>query len=71
MFAGLPSLSREQQQQAVDRIHELMAQGMPSGQAIMIVAEELRANHTGELITARFEDEEDEDEDQAVEDEDE
>ena len=68
MFAGLPSLSHEQQQQAVDRIHELMAQGMPSGQAIMIVAEELRANHTGEQIIARFEDE---DEDQASEDEDE
>jgi uncharacterized protein YoaH (UPF0181 family) len=68
MFAGLPSLSHEQQQQAVDRIHELMAQGMPSGQAIMIVAEELRANHTGEQIVARFEDE---DEDQASEDEDE
>jgi uncharacterized protein YoaH (UPF0181 family) len=68
MFAGLPSLSHEQQQQAVDRIHELMAQGMPSGQAIMIVAEELRANHTGEQIVARFEDE---DEDQASEEEDE
>ena len=68
MFAGLPSLSHEQQQKAVDRIHELMAQGMPSGQAIMIVAEELRANHTGEQIVARFEDE---DEDQASEDEDE
>ncbi len=70
MFAGLPSLNHEQQQKAVDRIHELMAQGMPSGQAIMIVAEELRANHTGEQIIARFEDE-DEDEDPASEDEDE
>ncbi len=27
MFAGLPSLSHEQQQKAVERIHELMAQG--------------------------------------------
>ena len=49
MFAGLPSLSHEQQQKAVERIHELMAQGISSGQAI------------AEQIVARFEDE-DEDE---------
>ncbi|NOL83236.1 YoaH family protein [Klebsiella pneumoniae] len=47
MFAGLPSLSHEQQQKAVERIHELMAQGISSGQAIALVAEELRATHTG------------------------
>ncbi len=43
MFAGLPSLSHEQQQKAVERIHELMAQGISSGQAIFkgsLVAEE-------------------------------
>ena len=40
MFAGLPSLSHEQQQKAVERIHELMAQGISSGQAIALVAEE-------------------------------
>jgi uncharacterized protein YoaH (UPF0181 family) len=34
MFAGLPSLSHEQQQKAVERIQELMSQGMSSGQAI-------------------------------------
>ncbi|MBP1520269.1 YoaH family protein, partial [Enterococcus faecalis] len=51
----------EQQQKAVERIQELMAQGMSSGQAIALVAEELRATHTGERIVARFEDE-DEDE---------
>ena len=61
MFAGLPSLSHEQQQQAVVRIQQLMSEGMSSGQAIAVVAEELRANHTGERIVARFEDE-DEDE---------
>lgn len=61
MFAGLPSLSHEQQQKAVERIHELMAQGISSGQAIALVAEELRATHTGEQIVALFEDE-DEDE---------
>ncbi|EMK4948227.1 TPA: YoaH family protein, partial [Escherichia coli] len=47
----------EQQQKAVERIQELMAQGMSSGQAIALVAEELRANHSGERIVARFEDE--------------
>ncbi len=57
MFAGLPSLTHEQQQKAVERIQELMAQGMSSGQAIALVAEELRANHSGERIVARFEDE--------------
>ncbi|MCO1627036.1 YoaH family protein, partial [Escherichia coli] len=39
------------------RIQELMAQGMSSGQAIALMAEELRANHSGERIVARFEDE--------------
>ena len=57
MFAGLPSLSHEQQQKAVERIQELMSQGMSSGQAIALVAEELCASHTGERIVARFEDE--------------
>ncbi|MFK3659713.1 YoaH family protein [Scandinavium sp. NPDC088450] len=63
MFAGLPSLSHEQQQQAVERIQELMTQGMSSGEAIQLVAKEIRASHTGEQIVARFEDE-DEDEDE-------
>ena len=57
MFAGLPSLSHEQQQQAVERIQQLMSQGMSSGEAISLVANELRASHTGERIVARFEDE--------------
>lgn len=56
MFAGLPSLSHEQQQKAVERIRELMSQGMSSGEAIARGGE-LRANHTGERIVARFEDE--------------
>ncbi len=43
MFAGLPSLSHEQQQKAVERIQELMSQGMSSGEAIAQVAGELRA----------------------------
>lgn len=65
MFAGLPSLSHEQQQQAVERIQELMSQGMSSGEAITQVANELRASHTGERIVALFEDEDDENEDDA------
>ena len=57
MFAGLPSLTHEQQQKAVERIQELMAQGMSSGQAIALEAQELRANHSGERFVARIEDE--------------
>ena len=56
MFAGLPSLSHEQQQKAVERIQELMAQGMSSGEAITLVAAEIRANHTGDMVAVRFED---------------
>ncbi|XTZ40113.1 YoaH family protein [Salmonella enterica] len=58
MFAGLPSLTHEQQQKAVERIQALMSEGMSSGEAITQVAKELRASHTGERIVARFEDEE-------------
>lgn len=57
MFTGLPALSHEQQQQAVERIQELMAGGMSSGQAIAQVAQEIRQTHQGEKIHARFEDE--------------
>ncbi|CCJ84991.1 YoaH family protein [Cronobacter dublinensis] len=61
MFAGLPSLTHEQQQQAVERIQELMSQGMSSGEAIAQVAQEIRATHKGDRIVARFDDEDDED----------
>ncbi len=64
MFAGLPSLSHEQQQKAVERIQELMSQGMSSGEAISLVANELRASHTGDRIVARFEDDEDEEDEE-------
>jgi uncharacterized protein YoaH (UPF0181 family) len=56
MFSGLPALSHEQQQKAVERIQELMANGMSSGEAITLVAAEIRANHTGEMVAVRFED---------------
>lgn len=62
MISGLPALSHEQQQQAVERIQELMSQGMSSGEAITVVAAEIRASHTGEMIVARFEDEDEEEE---------
>ncbi|MEI2264190.1 YoaH family protein [Erwinia sp. CGal63] len=59
MISGLPALSPEQQQQAVERIQELIAEGMSSGQAIQLVAAEIRETHTGEMIAVRFEDEDD------------
>lgn len=68
MISGLPSLSHEQQQKAVERIQALMAEGMSSGEAITIVAAEIRATHTGEMVAVRFEDEEDENEEQPQED---
>ncbi|KAJ9432890.1 MULTISPECIES: YoaH family protein [Enterobacterales] len=63
MFTGLPALSHEQQQQAVERIQELMAGGMSSGQAIAQVAQEIRQTYKGEAIRAMFEDDEDEEDD--------
>ncbi|WP_205951989.1 YoaH family protein [Pantoea stewartii] len=60
MMTGLPALSHDQQQRAVERIQQLMAEGMSSGEAITVVAQEIRESHTGEMIRARFE-EDDED----------
>ncbi|HBV39685.1 MAG TPA: YoaH family protein [Erwinia sp.] len=62
MISGLPALSLEQQQQAVERIQELMADGMSSGQAIQLVAAEIRETHTGEMIAVRFDDEDEDEE---------
>ncbi|ARF50508.1 MULTISPECIES: YoaH family protein [Pantoea] len=55
MMTGLPALSHDQQQRAVERIQQLMAEGMSSGEAITVVAQEIRESHTGEMIRARFE----------------
>ncbi|KGT95723.1 hypothetical protein NG99_02210 [Erwinia typographi] len=67
MITGLPALSHEQQQQAVERIQQLMSEGMSSGQAIQLVAAEIRETHTGGMVAARFDDEdEDEDRDQQL-----
>ncbi|NYY75638.1 YoaH family protein [Escherichia coli] len=56
MFAGLPSLTHEQQQKPSSGSR---TDGSRDEQrrAIALVAEELRANHSGERIVARFEDE--------------
>lgn len=62
MFIGIPALSHEQQQQAVERIQELMAGGLSSGEAITQVAQEIRQNFKGERIRALFEDENEENE---------
>lgn len=59
MLNDMPALTHEQQQQAVERIQALMAEGMSSGAAIAHVARELRADHTGERVTLRWEEEED------------
>ncbi|AJI96108.1 YoaH family protein [Yersinia ruckeri] len=45
MLAGMPSLSHQEQQEAVERIHQLMSEGMSSGEAIGLVAAEIRERH--------------------------
>ncbi|MFA0084708.1 YoaH family protein [Vibrio sp. 10N.286.49.B1] len=42
MFDDLPTLSHQEQQAAVERIQELMQQGMSTGQAIKIIADQIR-----------------------------
>ncbi|MBD2811282.1 YoaH family protein [Xenorhabdus sp. Vera] len=59
MFSGMPALSHEEQQLAVERIHQLISEGMGSGEAIAIVAQELREKHQdNEHIHVLFEDDE-------------
>lgn len=58
MFSGMPALNHEEQQAAVEKIHQLMADGMSSGEAIALVAQEIREKHQGkEQIHVRFDDE--------------
>lgn len=61
MHAGMPLLSHAEQQEAADRIHQLMEQGMSSGEAIARVAQEIREKHQGAQVAVLF-DEDDEDE---------
>ncbi|NMP26906.1 YoaH family protein [Rahnella sp. SAP-1] len=60
MLTGMPSLSHSEQQQAAERIHQLMEQGMSSGEAIALVAQEIRETHKGDRVTVIFDDEDDE-----------
>lgn len=45
----LLNLTHEQQQQAVEKIQQLMQQGVSSGEAIAIVAQELRHTYSKNL----------------------
>ncbi|MBD1559076.1 YoaH family protein [Vibrio sp. S9_S30] len=47
MFQNLPTLSHQEQQEAVERIQSLMAQGMSTAEAIQIVADEIRKEKKG------------------------
>ncbi|MEZ8286052.1 YoaH family protein [Vibrio splendidus] len=42
MLNDLPTLSHGEQQKAVERIQEMMTQGISTAQAIKIVAEQIR-----------------------------
>lgn len=55
MSSGIPVLNHEEQQAAVERIHALMQDGMSSGEAIALVAAELREQHQdGEQVRVLF-----------------
>ncbi|HHB1474731.1 TPA: YoaH family protein [Yersinia enterocolitica] len=57
MLAGMPSLSHEEQQEAVERIHQFMSEGMSSGEAIALVAAEIRERYQNDpQAMAIFED---------------
>ena len=62
MLAGMPSLSHLEQQEAADRIHQLMEQGMSSGEAIARVAQEIREKHQCDQVSVMFDDEDDDEE---------
>lgn len=42
MFNDIPTLSHQEQQEAVERIQQLMAKGISTGEAIKMVAEQIR-----------------------------
>ncbi|MGO1296300.1 MAG: YoaH family protein [Vibrio sp.] len=42
MFEDLPTMTHAEQQEAVEKIQEMMRQGMSSGEAIKLVANEIR-----------------------------
>lgn len=42
MFSDIPTLSHQDQQLAVEKIQELMAEGISTAEAIKIVAQQIR-----------------------------
>lgn len=62
MFNDMPPLTHTQQQDAVERIQSLMAEGMSSGEAIALVAAELRRQYGSYTVTDDEENEDDADE---------
>lgn len=42
MFDDMPTLTHQEQQAAVEKIQQLMAEGISTGEAIKIVAEQIR-----------------------------
>ncbi|ALX95528.1 YoaH family protein [Serratia fonticola] len=67
MLAGMPSLSHQEQQEAAERIHLLMGQGMSSGEAIATVAQEIREKHQGDQVSVMFDDEEEQQQEEPTE----
>ena len=60
MFLGMPTLTHEEQQKAVEKIQHLMSEGMSSGEAIQLVAQELREKPTTrESVSIVFDDDND------------
>lgn len=70
MQSGMPALTHQEQQQAAERIHQLMEQGMSSGEAIARVAQEIREAHRGAQVAVRFDEEDEQDHDDEAEEED-
>ncbi|MEK9495122.1 hypothetical protein B5C26_18595 [Photorhabdus luminescens] len=58
MFSDMPALSHQEQQRAVEKIQQLMVEGMSSGEAIALVAQEIREQYRGkEQVNVVFDDE--------------
>jgi uncharacterized protein YoaH (UPF0181 family) len=47
MLNDLPNLTHEEQQKAVEKIQELMREGISTAEAIKIVAEQIRQQQKG------------------------
>ncbi|UDG80838.1 hypothetical protein GFV14_00318 [Candidatus Hartigia pinicola] len=57
MFLNMPALNYQEQQEAVNKIHKLMTDGMKTGEAITYVAKEIRNKYKDkEQIYVLFED---------------